>query len=80
MENDQTNPNNENVEYKRMIVKVRLLLTSQELIYTNVWNTYQKGDLYCICDHETVVKIPIKHIFDIRESYSRSHDHGKSKN
>jgi hypothetical protein len=56
-------------EYKRMTVRLRLEKTSQELIYTDVWNTYQKGDFYCICDHETVIKIPIDHIFDVKETY-----------
>ncbi len=56
-------------KFKRITVRVRLEKTSQELIYENVWNTYQKGDLYCICNHDTVVKIPIDHIFDIRETY-----------
>lgn len=56
-------------EHKRITVEVRLKNTSQKLIYIDIWNTYEKGSFYCICDHTKVRKIPIADIFDILEDY-----------
>ena len=52
-----------------MKVEIRLEKTSQPLIFKHIWNTYQKGLMFCVCDHETVHKFPIDHIFDVKESY-----------
>jgi len=53
-----------------MEVRVRFDETSQPKIYTNVLNTYTKGDLFCIyTKDEKVHKLPIAKIFDIVEDY-----------
>ena len=52
-----------------MEVKVHLYTQSEPVIMTDVRNTYQKGDLYCVMlnDGKTVYKFPIQHIFRIKE-------------
>ena len=56
-----------------MKVSIRLKTSSQAITFENVFNTYQKGDLYCIAfmkeDARAVKKFPIADIFDITESY-----------
>jgi hypothetical protein len=52
-------------------VKIELKETSQPLVYTNVINTYQKGDLFCIYTNDNLVfKYPINNIWRITEYYN----------
>lgn len=48
-----------------MIVTIHLYLQAQPIVLTDVRNTYQKGDLYCVMlnDGKTVHKFPVIHIF-----------------
>ena len=58
-----------------MTVEVHLYAQSQPVIISNVRNTYQKGDLYCVMllngpevgRENGVYKFPIQHIFRIKE-------------
>lgn len=49
-------------------VFVHLLSQSEAMQITDVVNTYQKGDLFCVLTKDnTVYKYPIMHIFCITE-------------
>ena len=52
-----------------MRVRIHLKETSQEIIHTEVENTYQKGDLFCIMLNkgQRYIKYPIQNIFRIIE-------------
>lgn len=65
-----------------MKVTVHLYTQSQPIVFTDVINAYQKGDLYCVftripvgdyvngrynTNQEQVVKFPLQHIFRIIE-------------
>lgn len=54
---------------ENMRVTVHLYTQSQPVVYENVYNCYQKGDLYCvmIAGQMTVHKFPLQHIFRIIE-------------
>ena len=54
-----------------MKVEIYLEKTSQRIVFENVTNTYQKGDLFCVYLEEKslVYKYPINHIFNIKEDY-----------
>ena len=55
-----------------MKVKIRFRDASQAKEFSDVLNTYQKGDFYCIYrSNDTVKKYPIDTIFDIDEDYSK---------
>ncbi|MBI5004872.1 MAG: hypothetical protein HZC04_01655 [Candidatus Lloydbacteria bacterium] len=52
-----------------MEVIVHLYTQSKPIVMTDVRNTYQKGDLYCVMlNNGTVEKFPIQHIFRITEA------------
>ena len=57
-----------------MRVVLRLKETSQPVIFNNVLNTYQKGDMYCVMyidnNIQRVRKYPLYNIFDTDETYS----------
>lgn len=55
-----------------MEVKIRLYQTSQPIVFQNVVNTYQKGDMYCVYlgAENKVKKYPLIHIFEIEETYA----------
>ena len=55
-------------ENKTKIVFVHLLSQSESMKFTDVLNTYQKGDMFCIMTKDnTVYKYPIAHIFCVTE-------------
>lgn len=55
-------------ENKLKSVSVHLLSQSQAMEFTNVVNTYQKGDMFCVMTEDnTVHKYPIAHIFCVTE-------------
>lgn len=55
---------------KTIIVKVQLKESSQPIVYENVLNTYQKGDLYVVYTaDELSYKHPIDTIWRIVEGY-----------
>ena len=57
-------------EQKTIVVKVHLLESSQPIVYENVINTYQKGDLYVVYTaDEKSFKHPICTIWRIVEEY-----------
>ena len=51
-----------------MVITIHLKETSQEIIHSNVLNTYQKGDFYCVLTKPEVFKYPISTIFRIVEA------------
>jgi hypothetical protein len=57
-----------------MRVVLRLKETSQPVIFNNVLNTYQKGDMYCVMYIDNTIqrvrKYPLYNIFDTDETYS----------
>lgn len=51
-----------------MIVTVHLYPQSQPILITEVVNTYQKGDLFCVLTVDSrVQKFPMQHVFRITE-------------
>lgn len=49
-------------------VEVHLSSQSEPVEINNVRNTYQKGDMFCVLNHEGVVdKFPVALIFRVRE-------------
>jgi hypothetical protein len=53
---------------KYITVKVWLKESAQPIIF-EATITYQKGDMYCICDGVTVSKFPMNTIFRVVEDY-----------
>jgi len=51
------------------IVRIKLKETSQPIEYTDVHNTYQKGEMFCIYYNKMVHKYPINDIWRIEETY-----------
>jgi len=57
-------------EQKTIIVNIQFLESSQPIVYENVLNTYQKGDLYVVYTaNEKSYKHPIQTIWRIVEEY-----------
>jgi len=53
-----------------MKVIVHLKTQSQPIEYSDVVNTYQKGDLFCVYrEDETVHKFPVGDLFRVIEDY-----------
>lgn len=53
-----------------MTVVIRLERASQPITIEHVKNTYEKGSFFCVYTiDQKVRKIPVDHIFDIREDY-----------
>ncbi len=51
-----------------MKITIHVYTQSVPLSIDNAVNAYQKGDLYCVLlDDESVVKVPLVHIFRITE-------------
>lgn len=48
-------------------ITVHLYSQSQPLVFENVRNTYQKGDLFCVNLGSVVQKFPLTHVFRIIE-------------
>lgn len=56
------------LENKKVIkITVHLYSQSQPLVFENVRNTYQKGDLFCVNLGSVVQKFPLTHVFRIIE-------------
>jgi hypothetical protein len=54
-----------------MKVKVRLLTTSQPIVFENVENTYTKDGFFCVYlkEENKVFKYPAINIFNVEEDY-----------
>jgi hypothetical protein len=54
-----------------MNVLIRLKETSQQLIHTDIANTYQKGAFFCVYDkgENKIYKYPIENIWRVEEDY-----------
>jgi hypothetical protein len=65
---------NGNASFRKKLTKMKkvevyLYQTSTAIVFENVENTYQKGDLFCIYASGKVHKFPLIHIFRIIEDY-----------
>lgn len=61
---------------KTIKVTVHLKTQSQPIVYKEVINTYQKGDLFCVyLAKEISIKFPIADIFRIEEDYGYHGQH-----
>lgn len=55
-------------EHNLKTVSVHLLTQSQAMEFSDVVNTYQKGDMFCVMTKDnTVYKYPLVHIFCVKE-------------
>jgi len=58
-----------------MKVEIQLKETSQNIIYPDAINTYQKGDLFCVyLSNGKVHKYPLRNIWRIIEDYNNKED------
>jgi hypothetical protein len=52
-------------------VQVHLYSQAQPVEITDVRNTYQKGDLFCVLKHNgSVQKFPLMHVFRVTEVWN----------